>query len=89
MNEYNSQNGVINFNTDSYRRILTNKKTISGTIEYQKYKVILNDKKTSLQMELAKSDIGNDTISFRTIDVNKKVEESDIIIYEGILVKLK
>lgn len=88
-NEYHSQNGVISFNIDSYKRTLTNKKNISGTIEYKKNKVILNDENSSLQMELSKSEIDKDTISFRTLNSNKKVEESDIIMYEGILVKLK
>lgn len=86
--EFSSQNGTINFNKASYNRILINGKSISGKIDYQKFRIVLKDNNNVLQIILSKSSIGKDTISFSTIDISKKVEP-DILIDEGMLIKLK
>lgn len=85
--EYNSQDGIIVFKDSIYERNCKSK-TIKGNVDYQKFRVILKDEKTSLQMIISKREIGRDTISFSTINLDKKMETDDIIIHEGKLVKL-
>ena len=86
--EYNSQDGIIVFKDSFYERNCKSK-TIKGNVDYQKFRVILKDEKTSLQMIISKREIGRDTISFSTINLDKKMESDDIIIHEGKLIKIK
>jgi len=85
--KYSSQNGIISFEGNSYKRTLNSKKTVSGTIEYKKYTVALTEA-NSYQILIAKSEIGNDSIGFSTIDLSKKVED-DLLINEGKLIRIK
>lgn len=86
--KFSSQNGTVSFDKTSYKRVLNDGKTISGKIDYQKFRVVLKDDNKILQVILDNKAIGKDTISFSTIDVSKKVEP-DILIDEGMLIKLK
>lgn len=87
--DYTSQNGTIVFDGDTYMRYPSNGKRIKGSIDYEKYFIILNDKKSNLRVKLAKREMGNDTIYFRTRDLNDKSPEMDLVIFAGKLIKLK
>lgn len=85
--EFSSQNGTVSFDKTTYRRVLVNGESISGKIDYQKFRVVLKDDNDAFQIILSKRAIGKDTIPFSTIDLSKKVE-ADILIHEGKLIKL-
>ncbi|PYF72973.1 hypothetical protein [Pedobacter nutrimenti] len=85
--EFSSQNGTISFDKTTYRRVRVNSESISGKIDYQKFRVVLKDDNHTFQIILSKRTIGKDTIPFSTIDLSKKVE-ADILINEGMLIKL-
>ena len=87
---YVSQNGTINFNGSTYVRKLINGKKIKGNVDYQKYAILLNDNNSSLQVKFPIRAIGNDTIYFRTIDLNdKSVNNNPLSVYAGKLIKVK
>jgi hypothetical protein len=89
--EFNSQNCIVNFDENIYKRKLSNGKTVKGKIEYSSQKIHLNDKNTSLQMEFNKDEMPNDTIYFKTKDLRKesKDNEGEIVIYSGKLIRMK
>lgn len=88
--QYSSQNCIINFNDSTYKKQLTSGKTIKGSIEYQKYFIILNDKKSNLQVIFPKREMEKDTIYFRTKDLNdKSAKEMELTIYAGKLIRTK
>lgn len=88
--EFNSQNGVIVFNKNTYTRHLLNGIKIKGFIEYQKYFILLKDEKNSLQVRFPKREIKHDTIYFRTKDLNDKPDkEMELTVYAGKLIKIK
>lgn len=89
-NGYEVQNGIIDFDKKTYTRNQNNGKKIKGEIDYQKHFVFLNDKNSQLQVKFAKREIGNDTIYFRTIDLNDKViNQNSLTIYASKLIKIK
>ncbi|WP_412476758.1 hypothetical protein [Flavobacterium sp. TBRC 19031] len=87
---YGSQNGIVNFKGDTYTRKQVNGKKIKGDVDYQQYFVFLNDKNSHLQVKFPKREIGNDTIYFRTIDLNDKSANNDpLTLFAGKLIKVK
>jgi|LakMenEpi03Aug12_release.lakeMendotaPanAssembly.Ray.scaffolds.fasta_scaffold900539_2 hypothetical protein len=87
---YGSQNGIIEFNKDTYTRKQLKGKKIKGTVDYQKYFIFLNDKGSHLQVKFPKREIGNDTIFFRTTDLNSKSDkEMGLTVYAGKLIRIK
>lgn len=87
---YSSQNGIVIFNGNTYARKQQNGKKIKGDVDYQKYFIMLNDKKSNLQVSFPKREIGNDTIYFRTKDLNdKSANEMELTVYAGKLIKMK
>jgi hypothetical protein len=89
--EFNSQNCIVNFDGNIYKRKLSDGKTVKGKIEYSSQRILLKDKNTSLQMEFYKDEMPNDTIYFRTKDLKKKNKDKDgeIVIYSGKLIRVK
>ncbi len=88
--KYNSENCIINFKDNTYKKKTISGTTTKGTIEYQQYFIILKDKKSPLQVEFFKKDIAKDTIYFRTKDVNEKVApKGRIVIYSGKLIRME
>lgn len=87
--EFNSQNCIVTFDGSIYERKLSNGKIVKGKIEYSDQKIFLNDKNTSLQMELYKDEVPNDTIYFKTQNLRKKTKENkgEIVIYSGKLIR--
>lgn len=62
---------------------------MSGSIEIQKFRVVLKDENSALEMIIVKSRIDNDTIPFRTMDsTDKSKPTGDIVLHEGKLIKL-
>lgn len=87
---YGSQNGIITFSENGYLRKQVNGKKVKGNIEYQQYFVLLNDKNSHLQVKFPKREINNDTIFFRTTDLNNSRDNNDpLTIYGGKLIKIK
>jgi hypothetical protein len=87
---YGSQNGIVDFDSNTYTRKQVNGKKIKGDIDYQKYFVLLYDKNSHLQVKFPKREIGNDTIYFRTTDLNDKIVNNDpLSVYAGKLIKIK
>jgi hypothetical protein len=87
---YGSQNGIINFDGDTYSRMQVNGKKIKGNVDYQKYFIFLNDKESHLQVKFPRREMGNDTIYFRTTDLsNKSVNDDELEVYGGKLIKIK
>lgn len=87
---YGSQNGIINFDNDTYKRKQEDGKKVKGNVDYQKYFILLNDKDSNLQVKFPKREIGNDTIFFRTIDLSNKSDNNEqLTVYGGRLIKIK
>lgn len=87
---YNSHNGIINFRANTYYRIESNGGKIKGDVDYQQYFIFLNDKKSNLQVKFPKREMGNDTIYFRTMDLNNKsINNEQLTVYGGKLIKIK
>lgn len=87
--KYKEQNGIVTFKDSIYERILVNGKVIKGKIEYKVYSIELKDIGTNLQIDFYKGDISKDTIFFGTKDLNKIIDNNDIVINSGKLIKLK
>lgn len=90
--DYISNNGIITFDGTTFNRQPIKGKTAKGTIDYQTHKnfIYLNEDKSNLQVSFAKREIKNDTIYFRTINLNNKdVNNDPLIIYAGKLIKIK
>ena len=87
--KFSTQNCVITIKDSTYERKLLNGKTVKGKIIYKKFSVELKDADTNLQMDFYKGDISRDTIFFGTKDLNKTVDNNDIVINSGKLIKLK
>lgn len=86
--EFKSQNGTIDFDGTIFKRKRLDGKKTKGIIDYQKNFVYLNDK-SNLQVIFAKREIKQDTIYFRTKDLNNKSPESELTIFSGKLIKIK
>lgn len=87
---YGSQNGTITFDGDAYVRKQIDGRKVKGNIDYQQYFIFLNDNKSHLQVKFPKREISNDTIYFRTIDLNdKSVNNDPLTLYAGKLIKIK
>ena len=86
--EYNSQDCVVNFHDSIYTRILSSGKHVKGHIIYKKFSVSLNDDKSTLQMDFAKTKIQRDTIFFGTKNTNDK-PSNDLLLISGRLIKVK
>ncbi|WP_318641918.1 HNH endonuclease [Flavobacterium ardleyense] len=71
-----SQNSVITFEKEIYRRKLPDGKIVKGKIEYSDQTILVIDKETSLQMEFFEREMKNDTIYFKTKDL-KEVESKN------------
>ncbi|WGK95143.1 MULTISPECIES: hypothetical protein [Flavobacterium] len=89
--EFNSQNCIVNFDGNIYKRKLSDGKTVKGKIEYSNQRILLKDTNTSLQMEFYKDEMPNDTIYFKTKDLKNKNKgkEGEIVIYSGKLIRVK
>lgn len=90
--KFKSQNSIITFEKEIYRRKLPDGKIVKGKIEYSDQTILLTDKETSLQMEFFKREMKNDTIYFKTKDlkeVESKNKKGGIAIYSGKLIRLK
>ena len=86
---YGSKNGIVNFDNDTYTRKQIDGKKVKGSVDYQKYFIMLNDKNSNLQVKFPKREIGKDTIFFRTIDLNdKSVNNDPLTVYGGKLIKV-
>lgn len=86
--EFASQNGTIIFEGTTFKRQQLDKKKVKGNIDYQKHFIFLNDK-SNLQVIFAKREMKNDTIYFRTKNLNDKSPEMELTIYAGKLIKIK
>lgn len=88
--DYTSQNSIIEFKNNSYKRKLSNGKIVKGVIVYRDFIVQLKDDKSNLRMDFSKSDIQNDTIFFGTKNLSEKsTNNMDMTIYSGKLIKIK
>ncbi len=87
--KYKAQNGIVIFKDNTYERKLVNRKIIKGKIIYKQYSIELKDIGNNLQIDFFKGDISKDTIYFSTKELNKTVDNNDIIINSGKLIKLK
>lgn len=74
--KFKSQNSVITFEKEIYRRKLPDGKIVKGKIEYSDQTILVIDKETSLQMEFFEREMKNDTIYFKTKDL-KEVESKN------------
>lgn len=87
---YTSQNSIIEFKNNSYKRKLSNGKIEKGVIVYQDFVVQLKDDKSNLRMDFYKSDIQKDTIFFGTKNLNEKsTNNMDMTIYSGKLIRIR
>ncbi len=88
--DYASQNSIIEFKNNYYKRKLPNGKIVKGIIIYQDFVIQLKDDKSNLRMDFSKSDIQKDTIFFGTKNLNEKTSNNmDMIIYSGKLIRIK
>ena len=74
--KFKSQNSIITFEKEIYRRKLPDGKIVKGKIEYSDQTILVIDKETSLQMEFFEREMKNDTIYFKTKDL-KEVESKN------------
>lgn len=86
--KFNFQNGIIIFNDSIYVRYLSNGKSITGHIFYQKFNVTLKDDDSYLQMNFLKREIQRDTIFFGTKNLNDKSNNSELTINSAKLIKI-
>jgi hypothetical protein len=88
--KYISENCQIIFNDSVYKKRLGNGKIVKGSIEYEKFVVVLKDKENNLQMSFLKEELLNDTIYFATKNIkDKPVNGMEISISAGKLIKVK
>lgn len=88
--DYASQNCIVEFKNNSYKRKLSNGRIVKGIVIYQDLVVQLKDDKSNLRMDFSKSDIQKDTIFFGTKNLSEKsTNKMDMTIYSGKLIKMK
>lgn len=87
--DYASLNGTITFDGVTFKRNQLDGKKVKGDVDYQKNFIFLNEKKSHLQVIFAKREMKNDTIYFRTKDLNDKSPEMELVVFAGKLIKQK